>query len=316
MIKCAFVTDPIDQFNPKKEATLAMLHEAEQRQYENYYLTPADLFIEDGVAYGKVTPLKIHYKQLENWYELGESQIIPLKQLDCIIMRKDPPVDMEFIYSTYVLEMAEKAGVLVVNKPQSLRDFNEKVAICDFPQCCAPTLVSSDKQKIHDFVGKHSECVLKPLDNFGGQAIFYVTQNDVNTNVIIETLTQQGGCTIMAQQYIPEVEQGSRRVVLIDGEPLPYVLARVPPRNEIRGNIVLGAKAVADQLTAKEQWICQQIGPTLKAKGLLFVGIDVIGDYLTEINVTSVGIIQETDAAHNINLSGFIFAAIEKKLRK
>jgi glutathione synthase len=260
-----------------------------------------------------MSPLKAH-ADANSWYELGESIIKPLSDLDVILMRKDPPFDSEFIYSTYILEAAERLGTLIVNKPQSLRDCNEKVFATEFPQCTPPLLVSSDPELLKQFLGEHKEVVYKPLDGMGGTSIFRVQQGDQNLNVIIETLTNYGQNTIMAQKYLPEILSGDKRILVIDGEVVPYCVARIPAAGEFRGNLAAGGRGVVQPLSKRDHWIAQQIAPTLVNKGLLFVGLDVIGDYLTEINVTSPTCVREIDNAKDTDIGGQLMRAIAKRL--
>ena len=250
----------------------------------------------------------------DNWYNLGEAKTQPLTGLDVILMRKDPPFDMEYIYSTYLLEQAQSAGVLVVNNPQSLRDANEKLFTAWFPQCCPETLVTRKAELIRNFQQQHHDIILKPLDGMGGASIFRVKDNDPNFSVIIETLTDHGNTSVMAQKYIPEIVDGDKRILMINGEPVPYALARIPAKGETRGNLAAGGRAQGQALTEHDRWICQQVGPTLREKGLLFVGLDVIGNYLTEINVTSPTCIRELDSQFELNIAGDLMNSIEQQL--
>ena len=252
------------------------------------------------------------HNSTDKWFTLGETKIIDLSDLDVILMRKDPPFDNEFIYSTYILEAAEQLGTLIVNKPQSLRDCNEKIFATQFPQCCPPVLVSRQAKQLKAFHKQHHDVIFKPLDGMGGTSIFRLKPDDPNVSVIIETLTNNGTTTIMAQRFIPEIQAGDKRILLIDGEPIPYTLARIPAKGETRGNLAAGGTGKAMPITARERWICEQISSTLKEKGLLFVGIDVIGDYLTEINVTSPTCIREIDAAYNTEIASKLINAIQR----
>ena len=307
------VMDPIKSINYHKDTTLALLLAAQNQGYELFYMEQNSLFIDSTGPGAKMSSLKV-YADANSWYELGESIIKPLSDLDVILMRKDPPFDSEFIYSTYILEAAERLGTLIVNKPQSLRDCNEKVFATEFPQCTPPLLVSSDPELLKQFLGEHKEVVYKPLDGMGGTSIFRVQQGDQNLNVIIETLTNYGRNTIMAQKYLPEILSGDKRILIIDGEVVPYCVARIPAAGEFRGNLAAGGRGLFQPLSKRDHWIAQQIAPTLVEKGLLFVGLDVIGDYLTEINVTSPTCVREIDNAKNTDIGGQLMRAIAKRL--
>jgi len=311
--KLGVVMDPIQSIIFKKDSTLAMLLEAQSRGFELYYMTQSDLYLSQGDAWGSATPLTV-FNDSQCWFELGETRRINLSELDVILMRKDPPFDMEYIYSTYLLEMAEKQGVLVINKPQSLRDANEKLFTSWFPQCCPESLVTRDRQLLREFIRKYDAVIFKPLNGMGGKSVFKLNRQDPNMNVIIENLTENGTCYMMAQRFIPEIDKGDKRVLLIDGEPIAYALARIPPEGDIRGNLAIGAKGVGVELTDRDYWICAQVGPMLKAKGLIFVGLDIIGDYLTEMNVTSPTCIREIDAAFGLNISAKLLDCIQRKL--
>lgn len=308
------VMDPIGGINVKKDTTLALLLAAQEKGWQLMYTEQADLALENGEPVAKLTPLQVK-DESEDWFSLGEPCWQSLSDLDVILMRKDPPFDSEYIYSTYTLEAAEKRGTLVVNKPQSLRDCNEKVFATLFPQCSPPLLVSRDAQRLKQFHKTHGNVVFKPLDGMGGTAVFQVRADDPNLNVIIETLTIHGSRTIMAQKFIPDISNGDKRILMVDGEPIPYCLARIPPEGDIRGNLAVGGTGVVRPLTERDQWIAHQVGPILKEKGILFAGLDVIGDYLTEINVTSPTCAREIDRAESINIGGKLMDAIEKRLR-
>lgn len=313
-IQLAVVMDPISAIHYKKDSTLAMLWAAQDRGWQLSYITHGDMYIESGKAMCQCRPLTV-FRDPEHWFELGEARRQPLHHFDVILMRKDPPFDNEYIYNTYLLEKAEREGVLVVNKPASLRDHNEKIFATDFPQCCPAHLVTSDADLLRDFHRQHKDVIFKPLDGMGGSRIFHLTEKDRNISVIIETLTHFGQHTIMAQKYIPEISAGDKRILIIDGKPVPYALARIPAAGETRGNLAAGGTGVAVELTERDRWICQQVIPTLEEKHLLFVGLDVIGDYLTEINITSPTCIRELDAAHNLDIAGQLMTAIEKRLK-
>lgn len=314
-IRLGVVMDAISDINYFKDSSLAMLQAAQARGWELHYMEPGDLYIRDGEARARTRGLKV-FADESKWFELAESQDNSLGLLDVILMRKDPPFDNEYIYNTYVLESAEAEGTLVVNRPQSLRDCNEKVFATRFPQCCPPLLVSSDAARLKAFQQEHGDVVFKPLDGMGGSSIFHVKAGDPNLSVIIETLTLHGQRTIMAQRYIPEIRDGDKRILIIDGEPIPYALARIPSQGETRGNLAAGGRGEAQPLTERDHWICAQLAPTLRAKGLLFVGIDVIGNYLTEINVTSPTCIRELDKAYQLNIGDQLMGKIEEKLQQ
>jgi len=307
------VMDPIGAIHYKKDSTLAMLLAAQARGWQLRYFELADLYLRDGVAYGRSRPLRV-WADPEGWFELGDATDIPLGELDVILMRKDPPFDMEYIYATYLLELAEAAGALVVNKARSLRDANEKLFAAWFPQCTPPTLVTRDMARLRAFVAEQGEAVLKPLGGMGGASIFVTRQGDPNASVIIETLTDHGQRYTMAQRYLPEIAQGDKRILLIDGAPVPYALARIPAAGELRGNLAAGGSGVGVPLSERDRWICAQVAPRLHDKGLLFVGLDVIGDYLTEINVTSPTCIRELDAQFGLDIAAQLMDAIAVKL--
>ncbi len=314
-IKLGVVMDPIGSINPKKDSTLAMLLAAQKRGWELYYMEQRDLFLRDGKAQAHVRRVEVR-DDLNNWHTLGEVQQMALQELDTILMRKDPPFDMQFIHTTYLLELAEAAGVLVVNKPQSLRDANEKLYTAWFPQCCPPTLVSSDMKQLRSFHDEHGDIIIKPLEGMGGMSIFRLKEGDPNISVALETLTNQGTQYIMAQRFIPEITAGDKRILLVNGKPMPYALARIPAQGETRGNLAAGGRGEGVPLTQRDYWIAEQVGPTLVKKGLYFVGLDVIGDYLTEINVTSPTCIRELDAQFDLDIAGELMDCIAEKLSK
>lgn len=307
------VMDPISAINIKKDSSFAMLLAAQAKGWSLYYMEQQDLFLHQGIVSAEMKPLRV-FQNADKWFELEDSQTLALADLDAILMRKDPPFDMEYIYSTYLLEQAEAAGVLVVNHPQSLRDANEKLYTAWFPQCCPPTLVARKQHLIREFHQQHQDIILKPLDGMGGASIFRVKQDDPNFSVIIETLTDHGRKSVMAQKFIPEIVDGDKRILMINGEPVPYALARIPAEGETRGNLAAGGRAEGRPLTEHDRWICQQVGPTLRKKGLLFVGLDVIGNYLTEINVTSPTCIRELDTQFNLNIAADLMDCIEQQL--
>jgi len=307
--------DPIQLISFKKDSTLAILLAAQRQGFELFYMQQQDLFLENGEPRASITPLRV-FEDPDKWFELGESRVAALEEMDVLLMRKDPPFDSEFIYSTYILEAAEQRGSLVVNKPQSLRDCNEKVFATQFPQCTPPLLVSRDQSRLKLFLEEHKDVVYKPLDGMGGTSIFRVSEGDQNLNVILETLTNYGQQTIMAQKYLPEITQGDKRILVVDGEVIPFGLARIPTGSDFRGNLAAGGRGVVQPLSERDQWIAQQVAPTLKERGLIFVGLDVIGDYLTEINVTSPTCIREIDNAEDTQIGDKLIAAIQAKLEQ
>ncbi|AIR88394.1 glutathione synthase [Pseudomonas cremoricolorata] len=313
-VRLGIVMDPIASISYKKDSSLAMLLAAQARGWSLFYMEQRDLYQGEGKARARMRPLKV-FADPTRWFELGEEQDSTLDELDVVLMRKDPPFDMEFIYSTYLLEQAEADGVLVVNRPQSLRDCNEKLFATLFPQCTAPTLVSRRADVIREFAARHGDVILKPLDGMGGASVFRHRQGDPNLSVILETLTLHGQQQIMAQAYLPAIVDGDKRILMIDGEPVPYCLARIPASGETRGNLAAGGRGEARPLTERDRWIAAQVGPTLREKGLLFVGLDVIGDSLTEINVTSPTCIREIDAAFGLDIGGQLMDAIACQLK-
>lgn len=314
-LKVGIVMDPIADISYKKDTSLAMLVAAQERGWDLWYMEQGDLYLQGDTAMGHMRSLQVAYDP-ENWFSMGEAADQPLAELDVILMRKDPPFDSNFIYSTYLLERAEQAGTLIVNKPQSLRDCNEKIFATQFPQCCPPLMVSSRADKLKAFHKEHGDVIFKPLDGMGGSSIFRLKADDSNVSVIIETLTSHGRSPIMAQRYIPEIIKGDKRILLIDGDPVPYALARVPAIGESRGNLAAGGSGLAQPLSDRDKWICAQVRETVREKGLLFVGIDVIGDYLTEINVTSPTCIREINAAYDLDIAGDLMDCIAAKLSK
>ena len=307
------VMDPIASINFEKDTTLALLLAAQKHGYEIFYMEQADLYLDNSEPYAKMGRLKV-YDHPEKWFDLEKSSPKHLSQLDVILMRKDPPFDSEFIYSTYILEAAERLGTLIVNRPQSLRDCNEKVFATHFPQCTPPLIVSRDQTLLSAFLEDHEEVVYKPLDGMGGTSIFRVKRGDQNLNVILETLTADGKNTIMAQKYLPEITSGDKRILVVDGVVIPYCLARIPPKGEFRGNLAVGGTGLVKPLSERDLWIAEQVSPVLKEKGLIFVGLDVIGDYLTEINVTSPTCVGEIDKLHNTGIGETLMEAIEVRL--
>jgi glutathione synthase len=304
-MRVAVLMDPIEHLKLEKDTTLAMIHSAQQLGCECVYFTQNDLTCRDGQAFAVVSSVAFDKK----WPKTAPSTKVlgerPLANFDIILMRKDPPFDLEYIYSTYALELAERAGVLVANKPQSLRDANEKFFTQQFPQCCPPTLVTKNMQSLREFWDAHRNVIFKPLAGMGGNSVFHVNETAMNLSVILEVLTQGQSISIMAQRYIPDISRtGDKRILLIGGEPVPYALARIPAEGELRGNLAAGARGEVVEITERDRWLCAQIAPTLREKGLYFVGIDVIGDYLTEINVTSPTCACEISKVAGIDITG------------
>jgi len=307
------IMDPIQSIYFYKDSTLAILLAAQAQGFELFYMEQSDLFIDNTGPKAQLRPLKV-FNDANKWFELGDSRDAALEEMDVLVMRKDPPFDSEFIYSTYILEAAERRGSLVVNKPQSLRDCNEKVFATEFPQCTPPLLVSRDQERLKGFLTEHQDVVYKPLDGMGGTSIFRVKEGDQNLNVILETVTKQGTETIMAQKFMPQITQGDKRILVVDGEIIPFCVARIPTGSDFRGNLAAGGRGVVQPLSERDLWIAQQVAPTLKERGLIFVGLDVIGDYLTEINVTSPTCVQEIDRAQNTAIGEKLIAAICRRM--
>ncbi len=315
-IKLGIVMDPIQSIKVKKDSSFAMLLEAQQRGYDIYYMEMADLFIAENQARAFVRSIHLTDKP-DDWYRFdNEPREMLLADLDVILMRKDPPFDMEYIYATYILELAEQHGSLIINRPRSLRDANEKLFTHQFPECASPTLVSRNKAQFKQFLTQHRDIIVKPLGGMGGHSIFRIQENDPNFNVILETMTDHGSHYIMAQRFIPEISQGDKRILLINGVPVDYALARIPPEGETRGNLAAGGTGQGVPLTERDYWLCEQVAPTLKKMGLIFVGMDVIGDYVTEINVTSPTCIRELDALYNLNISALLMDSIEQLIQQ
>jgi glutathione synthase len=312
-LKIGIVMDPIGSITPKKDSSLAMLLEASRRDAEIHYFEQQDLRMLSGKAIGRSTLLTVRDDN-DDWFDFDEQRDIELGDLDVILMRKDPPFNMEYVYTTYILDRAELAGALIVNAPQALRDMNEKAYTAWFPDCTPLTLVTRSMEQMKAFLAEHGRIVVKPLDGMGGRSIFVIQKGDNNANVIFETLTDYGRQFAMAQVYIPEITLGDKRILLIDGEPIPYALARIPTGDDNRGNIVAGATTKGQELSDADKRICAEVGPVLREQGVLFAGIDVIGDYMTEVNVTSPTGIRELDRQFDLNIAGLMFDAIEKKL--
>lgn len=313
-IRLGVVMDPIQSIHYHKDSTLAMLWEAQARGWSIAYMEQRDLYLRDREARARMRALTVH-RDAARWFEFaGEPREGPLAELDVILMRKDPPFDLQYIYSTYILERAQADGVLVVNRPHSLRDANEKLFVAWFAACAPPMLVTCEHDRLRGFLAEHGDIILKPLDGMGGAGVFRVRRDDPNVNVTIETLTGHGSRHIMAQRFIPEVVHGDKRILLIDGEPIPYALARRPAPGESRANLAAGGSYTGVELSARDRSICAALAPVLREKGLMFVGIDVIGDYLTEINVTSPTCIRELDKLYGLNIAGELLDAVERAL--
>lgn len=310
--------DPIGAIKIAKDTTFAMLLEAQRRGHSLHYFEQGDLALRDGTPWARIAPLSVR-PDPQQWYTLGAAQWRDLRELDVVLMRKDPPVDAQFVYDTMVLEAAQRGGVMVVNDPQSLRDCNEKLFSLAFPQCTAPALVARDVGELRRFTAEHGEVVLKPLDGMGGRGIFRVKAGDSNLNSMLETLLggnahREGRQLVVVQKYIPEISAGDKRILVIDGEPVPYALARIPQGDDFRGNLAAGGRGVGVPLSDRDRWIVAQVAPELRRRGLLFVGLDVIGDYLTEINVTSPTCVRELDAQFGLNIAGQLFDVIEQSV--
>lgn len=315
MIKLGIVMDPIATINIKKDTSFAMLLEAQRRGYQIYYMEMNDLYLYQGEARARIRTLSVR-EDPKSWYQFQGEQDIALSELDVILMRKDPPFDTEFIYATYMLERAEEKGTLIVNKPQSLRDCNEKLFTAWFSDLTPDTLVTRNAEQLRAFHRKQDDIILKPLDGMGGASIFRIKADDANVGVIIETLTEQGQRFCMAQNYLPAIKDGDKRVLVVDGQPVPYCLARIPKSGETRGNLAVGGYGQPRPLTDSDWAIAYKIGPVLKEKGLIFVGLDIIGDRLTEINVTSPTCVREIEAAFPISITGMLMDAIEQRIDK
>lgn len=315
VIKLGIVMDPISEVKVAKDSSMAMMLEAQKRGYELYYMEMKDLYLEQGKCRATSHRVKV-FDDSEHWYELTEPKDIAVSDLDAVLMRKDPPFDTEFIYATYMLERAEVEGTLIVNKPQSLRDCNEKLFTAWFSEFTPKTLVTRNSDKIREFHQAEKDVIIKPLDGMGGASIFRIKEKDVNVGVIIETLTNHGEQYAMVQEFMPEIVDGDKRILIVNGEPMPYCLARIPAQGETRGNLAAGGRGVARPLSVSDKAIADAIAPELKKRGLYFVGLDVIGDKVTEINVTSPTCIREIEAAYPINISGKLMDAIEDSIKK
>ena len=306
------VMDSIESIKIAKDSTFAMLLEAQRRGHGTWYVFPGGLALAEGRATARVAPLTVR-EDPRHWFDLGSPSQMMLGPGHVVLMRKDPPVDDEFIHDTQILSFAQRAGALVVNDPQGLRDYNEKLAALLFPRCCPPTLVTRDAAALKSFVADHGQAVLKPLDGMGGRSIFRVDHGDTNANVILETLTGGGRSLAMAQRYLPQISAGDKRILLVDGEPVDYCLARIPQGDEFRGNLAAGGRGEGRPLSERDRWIAAEVGPEMKRRGMVFVGLDVIGDYLTEVNVTSPTCIRELDAQFGLNICASLFEAIEAR---
>ncbi|MBS0382588.1 MAG: glutathione synthase [Proteobacteria bacterium] len=307
----AVLMDPIGAIHPEKDTTLALLLEATRRGHALRYMLQGDLAVRDGVAWARLAPLEVR-DDTRDWFTLGEARWQPLADgIDLVLERKDPPFDNQFLYDTLVLDLAARAGVRVVNNPQALRDFNEKLAAQWFPQCCAPAIVARERGELRRFARQHGEVVLKPLDGMGGRGIFRSRGDDPNLNSILETLAGDDHRFVMAQKFIPEISQGDKRILVVDGEPVPYALARIPQGTDFRGNLAAGGRGVGQPLSERDHWIAREVGPELKRRGIVLAGLDVIGDYLTEVNVTSPTCARELDAQFGLNIAGLVFDAID-----
>ena len=305
--------DPITGINIKKDSSFAMLLAAQSRNWEIYYMEMNDLFLLGDSLFANMRRLSV-MDDINHWFEFNGETIGMLADLDVILIRKDPPFDSEYLYVTYLLDHLQQKGKLIINNPESLRNANEKLFITHFPQCIPSTLVTRDETRIRAFIDEHSDVILKPLDNMGGASIFRIRNDDPNLGVIIETLTDNGQRFTMGQKFIPEISAGDKRILLIDGKPIPYGLARIPREGETRGNLARGGTGKGIELDDRDKWICDQVGPKLREMGLIFVGIDVIGQYLTEINVTSPTCIRELDKIYGLDIAGQLMTAIEKRI--
>ena len=309
-LQTGVIMDPISGIAVYKDSTFAMLLEAQRRGHDIWYMEPADLTVRGGAAWGAMRRLRVR-DDTEDWFTLGGAEPRELATLDFLLMRKDPPFDMDYVYTTYLLDLAEQAGVTVVNRPQALRDANEKCFITQFPQCCVPMLLTRHSSEIRAFVAEHGLSVVKPLDGMGGESIFRLEPGDPNMNVILETITAKDRDLVMVQRYIPEITAGDKRILVVGGEPVPYALARIPGAGDFRGNLARGGRGEGVELSDRDRWIVGQVAPELKKRGILFAGLDVIGDWLTEINVTSPTCIRELDAQYGLNIAGDLFDALE-----
>ncbi len=313
-MKLGVIMDPVAGIKVEKDTTLALLLAAQRREWEIHYMEMDDVYLIGNTARASARVMTVA-DDASDWYQLQQRTELELSDLDVILMRKDPPFNMEYIYMTYILEHAAARGTLVVNDPAALRNVNEKAFITQFPQCIAPTLISRNAQRIHAFLEQHGQVVLKPLDGMGGASVFRVDKEDSNRNVIVETLTRNSQSFIMAQQYLAAIEQGDKRILLVDGRPLEHALARIPKSGDIRGNLAAGGTGKGIDLSERDYWICEQVGPRLRSMGLVFVGLDVIGDYLTEINITSPTCVKELERLYDCDIAGKVMDCIAVKSR-
>jgi glutathione synthase len=304
------IMDPIAGIATYKDSTFAMLLEAQRRGHELWYMEPFDMTVDDGAAMAHMRPLEVRDNR-DDWFTLGDRRRRRLDSLDILLMRKDPPFDMDYVYTTYMLDLAEQGGVTVVNRPQALRDANEKCFITQFPQCCVPMRITRRSAEIREFTEEHGLSVVKPLDGMGGESIFQLKPEDPNLNVILETITAKDRELVMVQRYIPEITEGDKRILVVDGTPVDYALARIPGAGDFRGNLAKGGTGVGVALSDRDRWIVSQVSPELKRRGIVFAGLDVIGEWLTEINVTSPTCIRELDAEFGLNIAGDLFDALE-----
>lgn len=312
-LRTGVIMDPIGGINIRKDSTFAMMLEAQRRGHELFYMEPSDLWMDGPEARASMREVTVR-DDPDDWFDLGQARDAALGDLDAVLMRRDPPFDMNYVHLTYMLELAAEQGALVVNRPQSLRDANEKFYIAHFPQCCTPFAITPHATRILAFVELHGKSVVKPLEGMGGESIFQLNPGDPNLKVILETITKHGREPVMVQKYIPEISAGDKRILVVDGEPVPYALARMPGEGDFRGNLAKGGRGEGVPLSDRDRWICGQVAPTLRAKGILFAGLDVIGDWLTEINVTSPTGVRELDKAYGLNIAGRLFDAIDRKL--
>jgi glutathione synthase len=312
-IRLGIVMDPIRAIKTTKDSSFAMLLAAQRRGWQLFYMEQSDLYLQNGATHANMRELSVS-DSTSDWFRHGPAHERRLSELDFVLMRKDPPVDMEYLYTTYLLELAEQEGVLIVNRASSLRDCNEKLFTAWFPQCCAPSLVSRDTARLRAFINEYRDVILKPLDAMGGASVFRARQDDPNISVILETLTTFGTRSAMAQKFIPEITQGDKRILMLDGEPVPYALARIPAHGETRGNLAAGGRGEGVELGERDYWICEQVGTELRKRGLMFVGLDVIGNYLTEINVTSPTCIRELDRIYGLDIAGQLMDCIANRI--
>ena len=314
ILKTGVVMDPIGEIKTYKDSTFAMLLEAQRRGHVLYYMESGNLFAKDGRVFAEMQQLEVR-DNTTDWFSLAPAVITPLDELDIVLMRRDPPFDMGYIYTTYMLELAEKAGTIVINRPQSLRDANEKFFINNFPQCCVPMIISSSSSLIREFVSEHGRCVVKPLDGMGGESVFQISDVDMNMNVILETITRHDTRPVMAQRYIDEISEGDKRILIVNGEPVPYALARYAGKGDFRGNLAKGGSSKGVPLSERDRWVCSQVAPELVKRGILFAGLDIIGDWLSEVNVTSPTCIRELDGEFGLNIAGQLFDGVEAMLK-